>query len=184
MKKSRIHWCKNCTGIRKLWRNRKAQQHGFIRTQIPRRQTKIARNTNVMQHCTSPREITHSKVCLKQECQWYTKTLMLRLASHIHIARSLRTVKCSCNTTRNCTLINRQNATLYLAIFSVMRLLSLALILWFTDRKINGGFPVCVTASSTNSTMARVSVTIYTWKPHNGLQFLKVQSRTQRQCFP
>jgi hypothetical protein len=168
----------------KLWRHRKAQQHGFIRTQIPGRQTKIARNTNVMQHCTSPREIAHSKVCLKQEFQWYTKTLMLRLASHIHVARSLCAVKCSCNTTRNCMLIKYTKCHIISCYFLSYASSSIALNLWFTDRKMSGGFPICVTASSTNNTMARVSVTIYTWKPHNSLQFLKVQSRTQRQYIP
>lgn len=106
---------------------------------------------------------------------------MLRLASHIHVARSLRTVKCSSNTTRNCTLIKYTKYHTISCYFLNYAPSVTRVNLWFTDGEISGGFPVCVTASSTNSTMTRVSVTIYTWKPHNSLQFLKVQPRTQMQ---
>lgn len=79
--KSLIHTDAKISKAYVSWQNRTAQQHGFIKTLIPRRQTKKARNTNALQHCTSPREITQSKFCLKKEFQWYTKkTLMLRLA--------------------------------------------------------------------------------------------------------
>jgi hypothetical protein len=129
---------------------------------------KIARNMNVVQHCTSPREITQSKFCLKQEFQWGTKTLMLWFASHVHLARSLRIVKYCSNTTRNWTLI-RDTKYHTISCYFLIYASSVTLMLWFTAWQMSGVFPVGLATSSTNSIMTRVSLTIYTWKPRKSL---------------